>query len=297
MLRPETVLCTITTVSDTSGVVTGVDVAAVIRRLVLFEKVIVRSLRLEELPPLIKAFGESGLRTLLNSGSLRFLWDSPVVGTDVSHGGVRDLPQSHVSFFIVGLANPEEELQGQFSVLQRVSGLKNSQRAEVEETVRKSLAHYPNNFGQLLLNQIDTDLRHNSVALKAGISQQLPKVLPNVDLSSYSFEIEVDEYEPRVFRIETPFANDFQLAPGEIHRVLQDAVAAVSNLNHRLSEMIEFSALTGFRENEASILFGKVAGLMASQNRTRRRGNSNAFWKLRMSLSSSLIRGSMSIGF
>jgi hypothetical protein len=30
--------------------------------------------------------------------------------------------------------------------------------------------------------------------------------------------------------------------------------------------MIEFSALAGFREDEAPILFGKVAGLMASQN-------------------------------
>lgn len=266
MPKPEAVICKIAAVSDTGNKVTGVDVAALIRQLVLFEKVIVKSVRLEELPALIRAFGESGLRTLLDSGALQFLWGFTTIITDVSRGGVRQLPRFQFSFGIAALAKPEEELQKQFRVLQRVSGLKDNQRAEAEETVRRSLARYPNNFGQLLLNQLDRDLRNNSAALKAGITRLLPKVLPNVDLSSYKFDIKVDECQPRTFRVETPFAKDFQLAPDEIHQVLQDAVGTVANLNHRLAEMIEFSALAGFREDEGPILFGKVAGLMGSQN-------------------------------
>lgn len=266
MPKPDAVLCTIAKVSDTGNIVTGVDISALIRRLVLFEKVIVRSVRLEELPQLIRAFGWNGLLTLLGSGSLRFLWDFTTIVTDISRDGIRHLPQSDFSFGIAGLSKPEEDLQRQFGVLRRVSGLKNNQRTKVEEAVRKSLARHPNNFGQLLLNQIDSDLRCNSAALKMGIFRQLPKVLPSVDLSSYKFEIKINEYQPRIFRIETPFAKDFQLTSGEIHRVLQNAVGSVANLNHRFSEMIEFSALTGFQESEAPILFGKVASLMAPQN-------------------------------
>ncbi|MGC1920686.1 MAG: hypothetical protein WA682_12385 [Acidobacteriaceae bacterium] len=116
------------------------------------------------------------------------------------------------------------------------------------------------------MNQLDSDLRNNSAALKAGITRLLPEALPGVDLSSYNFDIRVDECQPRIFRIETPFVKDFQLAPDKVHQVLQRAVGSVSNLNHRFSEMIEFSALSGFREDEAPILFGKVAGLMAPQN-------------------------------
>ena len=130
----------------------------------------------------------------------------------------------------------------------------------------ETLARNPSNFGQLLLNQLDSDLRNNSAALKAGITRLLPEALPGVDLSSYNFDIRVDECQPRIFRIETPFVKDFQLAPDKVHQVLQRAVGSVSNLNHRFSEMIEFSALSGFREDEAPILFGKVAGLMAPQN-------------------------------
>lgn len=147
-----------------------------------------------------------------------------------------------------------------------MSGLKNDHRANVEEAVRATLARYPANFGQLLLNQLDNDLRANSAALKAGMSQQLRTALQDFDLAAYSFEIKVYEYEPRNFKVETPFASDFQFSPSRIHELLNSAVQSVSLLNHRFSEMIEFSALTGFRENEASILFGKVAGLIASQN-------------------------------
>jgi hypothetical protein len=85
-------------------------------------------------------------------------------------------------------------------------------------------------------------------------------------LSSRDFDLRVDEYEPRNFRIETPFAKDLGLDSSKIHEILQSAVTSVANLNHRLFEMIEFSALTGFRESDAPILFGKLAGLISPQN-------------------------------
>jgi hypothetical protein len=131
MPKPEAVLCAISTVSGSANVVTGVDVGALIRRLVLFDKVIVKSVRLEELPPLIRVFRESGLRLLISSGALRFLWDFTTVITDTSRGGIRDLPQSHFSFATVNLADPQGELRKEFGVLQRVSGLKNDQRRAV----------------------------------------------------------------------------------------------------------------------------------------------------------------------
>jgi hypothetical protein len=266
MPRPEAVLCTIATVSDVGNIVTGVDVSALIRRLVLFDKVIVRSVRLEELPPLIRVFGEGGLRRLISAGALQFVWDFTTVIADTSRGGIRDLPEFHFSFGTVSLADPQGELRKQFGVLRRVSGLKNDQRIAIEESVRNSLAHYPGNFGQMLLNQLDNDLRTNSPALKAGVVQQLRRTHPELDLSSYNFDLKVAEYEPRNFRIETPFAKDLGLDTSKVHEILQGAVNSVSNLNHRFSEMIELSALSGFQENETPILFGKVAGLMSSQN-------------------------------
>jgi hypothetical protein len=266
MSKPEAVLCSIAAVSDIGNSVTGVDVGALIRRLVLFDKVIVKSVRLEELPPLIRVFGESGIRSLISAGALQFLCDWTSVGTDTSINGVRILPEFHFSFFVADLADPQGEQRKQFRVLQRVTGLKNHQRIAIEEAIWNSLSHYPSNFGQLLLDQLDNDLRTSSPALKAGIVHQLRSTHPEIDLSSYDFDLNIVEYEPRRFRIGTPFAKDLGLSPSKIHQILQSAVTSVECLNHRFSEMIEFSALTGFREDEAPILFGKVAGLISPQN-------------------------------
>jgi hypothetical protein len=66
MPKPEAVLCSISTVSESGTIVTGVDTSALIRRLLLFDKVIVKSVGLQELPALIRVFGESGLRQLID---------------------------------------------------------------------------------------------------------------------------------------------------------------------------------------------------------------------------------------
>lgn len=50
--------------------------------------------------------------------------------------------------------------------------------------------------------------------------------------------------------------------------MLQRSVTATVNLNQRLAEMQAYSALTGFLESEAPLLFGKLAGIISPQNPT-----------------------------
>ena len=78
----------------------------------------------------------------------------------------------------------------------------------------------------------------------------------------------MDEPRERVFHIKTGIAKDFGLSPEQAHLLLQRSVTAVVNLNHRLAEMEAYSALTGFLESEAPLLFGKLAGIISPQNPT-----------------------------
>jgi hypothetical protein len=87
-------------------------------------------------------------------------------------------------------------------------------------------------------------------------------------LASSPLEIKVDEPRERVFHIETGIAKEFGLSPEETHLLLQRSVTAVVNLNQRLAEMQAYSALTGFLESEAHLLFGKLAGIISPQNPT-----------------------------
>jgi hypothetical protein len=236
--------------------------------LILFDRVVVKSFRLRELPLLVRAFGKTGIRELLATGVLKLSCEFTSVITDIHRNGVRSEPPEHFSFGIVTAADRDRDLRKELLRLQSVTGLKNDERSAIEQAVWSSLVRPPETFGTDLLRQVDIDLRTNSPALRAGILDQLSAVSRQFGMASCPLEIQVDEPRERVFHIKTGITRDFGLPPEETHLLLQRSVTGVVNLNHRLAEMQAYSALRGFLESEAPLLFGKLAGIISVQNPT-----------------------------
>jgi hypothetical protein len=242
----------------------SVDIGALIHRLILFDRVIVKSFRLRELPLLVRTFGKAGIQELLDSGVLKLCCEFTTIITDIHLNGVRSEPPEHFTFGIANAADRDGDLRKELLRLQSVPGLKNSERSAIERAVWNSLVRPPETFGTDLLRQIDTDLRTNTPVLKAAILDQLGR--NQADLANRQLEINVEEPRERVFLIKSGVAKEFRKSLDETHRLLQRSVTAVVNLEHRLSEMAAYSALTGFRETEAPLLFGKLAGIISPQN-------------------------------
>ncbi len=246
--------------------VDSVDIGALVRRMILFDRVIVKSVRLKELPTLVKAFGKSGPHDLLASGLLKFSCEFTSIITDIHRNGVRALPFEHFSFGIVDAAKRDEDLQKEMGALRQVSGLKNQDRDALEEAVWNSIVRPAPSFGQDLLQQFDSDIRLNNPALKHSLLAPVSNALNRPDLKLDNLHVSVEETEHRTFKINTNLGNDFNLPPERSHYLLQSAVVAVSNLTIRLAEMEAYSAVTGFRESEAPLLFGRLASLISPQN-------------------------------
>lgn len=246
----------------------SIDLGVLIRRLILFDRVVVKSFRLRELPLLVRAFGKAGIQELLASGVLRLNCEFTSIITDIHLNGVRSEPPAHFTFGIATAADRDGDLRKELLRLQSVTGLKNNERNAIEQAVWNSLVRPPETFGTDLLRQVDVDLRTNSPALRAGILDQLRAGPGQAGLTGSPLEIQVDEPRERVFHIKTGIAKDFGLSPEQAHLLLQRSVTAVVNLNHRLAEMEAYSALTGFLESEAPLLFGKLAGIISPQNPT-----------------------------
>jgi len=245
--------------------VTKIDTGLLIRQLVLFDRVILRSVRFRELPVLVRTFGANGLIALIDAGLLNFFCDQLCVVTDLAMNGVRNLPQSQFSVGIARMAAGSEILRSEFQALQTVSGLNNNERAAIERAVWDSQIRYPVEFGDVLLKQVDGELRSGSSTLKVGMLEKLRRLNLKEDLSSYDFILQIHEIEQRIFRIQAPFARDFGLAPETADEIIHSGVTSAANLSQRLLEMTELSALSGYREDEAALLFGKLASLI-SQN-------------------------------
>src|ERR1700692_2054528 len=115
--------------------VSGVDVDTLLRRLLLFDSVVIKSVRLREVPYLIRAFGVSGFLSLLNSGVLKVSCEFTFLVGDVKTNGIRQLPLFHYDFGIADAYQREHILKQELSCLQGISVLKNAQRTSVEETI------------------------------------------------------------------------------------------------------------------------------------------------------------------
>lgn len=88
-----------------------VDIGSLVRRLILFDTTIVKSILLREVPTLVRTFHRAGFTHLVKSGLLRFTCDATFLVVDVNRNGVRDLPPNHFSFGIASAQNDESILR------------------------------------------------------------------------------------------------------------------------------------------------------------------------------------------
>jgi hypothetical protein len=243
--------------------ISGVDIDALVRRLLLFDRVIIKSVGLQELPFLVRAFGKQGLLDLQKSGLLQISCESVMTILDVARNGVRELPLCQFSFGMAEIAEREKKLRRDLTPLQGVPGLKNPDRIELEDYVISQLVRPPDNYKSELQLQIEADLRNNTPALKTGLEMQITSQLGRpVPI----FDVAVEEIRPRIFRIDTDLQLMLHITEEQVHKLLHESVAAVAKLNGRIADMSAYSAITDFAEHEAPLLFGKLAGIIAPQN-------------------------------
>jgi len=245
--------------------VSGVDLATLLRRLLLFDTVIIKSVRLREIRTLVRAFGKEGFLQLLRSGVLKISCEWTTIVTDVARNGARELPLSQFTFGIVDIPNREAVLRSELSSLEGLPGLKNAEREALVDEIIATLARPPADYGPQILSQLETDLRNNSPVLTAAIGGRIKS--RGERNSQPVIEVRVEETQHRVFRVVTNLETSLGQTAQQVHsEFLQPAINALANLNQRLATMAAYSAITGFAEDEAPLLFGKLAGIISPLN-------------------------------
>jgi hypothetical protein len=242
--------------------VIGVDLGALLGRLLLFDTVVVKSVGLREISFLIRTFGRLGFLQLINSGVLKLSCEFLAIITAVARDGVPTVPPCHFTFGIAELTEREKKLREGLRSLQGIPGLGNSMRQNMEETIISNLVRPKPDYGPRLQAQLESDIRNNTPALRLAVEGKLREAgaLPQ------PFDIRVEETQSRVFHIITNLSNAYGFPEQKTHDLLQTCVSGIATLDQRIADMEAYSSITGFTESEAPLLFGKFAGIIASQN-------------------------------
>lgn len=252
-------------VRDAEGNVVGANLGALVRRLILFEQVVIDSYAMRELPPLINAIGPDSFVNLLESRALLIRADGWVIGETGSGGlvpgwGSSPLPHLHYSLSPLVPHDTEAHVKLCLGEIRDMElGKRTSQ--SVRRAIVDALLYFPENAGTETLEAMPHDLTRNLNLVYSATAAALAKRLDRT-VGDDAFAIRITQVDENVFGAETNIADQFDLTDEETDTVVQDALLAIGGLNQRIEEMKGYRSIIGFRETELGLVQEKLSFLM-----------------------------------
>lgn len=246
-----------------------VDLTGFVRRLVLFDKLILQSIRLKELPFLLNVFGYNGFVSLIQSGAFVIHCDAATVGQTgqlrvlESRAKKGLLPLCSYAFSMVRTTDWHSYIENCLRILDAVDSISDTQHNALKNLVKSSAVSYPTDFGTTSLTQLKTELATNRPGIELLVMKSLGDRL-GITVDKGSIGITTHRIDDTDFRVETNIASQFHLDELVTHKVIERALLAVGGLNQRIEEMRTYSAISGFLPEEVPIFAEKLDFLFES---------------------------------
>jgi hypothetical protein len=234
------------------------DVGLLLRQLLLFDRVILRSRRLSEIAELVRLFGVDAVSRLLNEGDLRLECVAHVAG---SEGGAHRAPFTYV--FKILRAQRQRELETPF--IEAVVKRTNAGRYQTKKLVgaltgRALLPQRPEAFGLKALEAMTRDIAHNSPAFRVAALAETSRVVGAL-VRDRDLRFSIVQDEGASCRVDHNLLN-IGLDEATAHKTIERALLAVMATNYRLEEMEFHAASIVFPEREIALLEEKFRFLL-----------------------------------
>ena len=182
----------------------AVDTAKLLRYLLLFDEVIVQSIRLCEFSVLGSVFGSQGLTALLRSGGIRVLCDAVTIGqTGQSEigGRINPLPLGSYSFRSVREADRKTYLHECFQNVKPSRGLTYKESKRLKHEIAARLVEPVDTVTKEMEEQLLADLRASVPHLSTALSVEL-RCNHGISASPSELTLNVHEVCERDFHVE-----------------------------------------------------------------------------------------------
>jgi hypothetical protein len=223
------------------------DVGGLIRRLLLFDTYILYTVRLKEIPEMVRHFGYQGTLALLKSGALEIRcecaqWMEGAYTTPVC-------PPLTYQFHVIEAHNREQYLIDNLANVHRTT-LNSRELTMLREAVVGAVRRTDNlaMFRSDVAPAFAGDVLHNAELLKSVVRFLLARDRGISDVEDFSLgfqKVGEDRYEAT-----TDLPRRSNLSVGVVHETLKTALLGVGGVNLRVGEMKAHTALSGFTPEE-----------------------------------------------
>jgi hypothetical protein len=243
-------------------IVIDLDVGALLRRILLFDRYIVESWRLAEFAPLVKVLGADGVISLLRSGAVGIHCDVMDVG-EMREAGSRSTQHSVFPFYF---EDRESLIREGMKRIDQIPDTPEKKRIKIKEAVAKILvARLPSEAVTQVQNQIDRQLIADKQLVSLAASFLLSGKYGR-DIAPSDFVIKLHQAGTGRFDAESNISEVFGIDEENTHALIRNALLGVGRVELRLAYMKNYSALSGLRDGERLILEHRF-GFLAEQFR------------------------------
>jgi hypothetical protein len=233
-----------------------VDVGSLVRRLVLFERYTLRTIRMLEMGELVRAFGDGGLRALLADGCLRIHCDLLTMGST----GDR-LSPGHFQFSSLVAHDQRDYVSSCLQEVHRIPGLSDKQAKRLKRAIVGALTDAAG--GGIEANrQLDRELDSNSPVLRDGIALAARAEF-GLEFDAAKLRLAIDRVDGLTVHAESNLAALAGIDDEHAHQVVERGLLAVGGLTIRLELMQRLSAISGCMPDELPVFDGKLRALEA----------------------------------
>lgn len=224
------------------------DIGILAERLLLFERVVMRSTKLTEISSLAEAFGAERLTRLLNEGALAI---------DSLAYSIANNELSPLRYRIISIqdAAPDaskrrhlDRLLGQLTQL-RVG---QHRRLALLNAVERAIVRPPEGFMVRALRGLRRDLEADIPSVRTG-ALLAASTRAGVSIRPNDLELRFRADGPDEFRAETNLMR-LGFSEEDTHAIARGTLLAIATTEKKLEQMRVYRAITEFRENEVVIL-------------------------------------------
>src|SRR6185437_5425642 len=244
-------------VSQNSGeeISVALDMEGFVRRLLLFDTYVLYSVRLKEIPEMVRHFGLQGTIDLLSSGALEIRCECAQFME-----GQFNTPASPplvFQFHVIDAHSWDQYFIDCLAELRKVPGLSTRELMNLQSAVAGAVRRCDNR--QLFTTEVapafESDILHNARLIKAAVLFVLSKqhAVSDLDFALTIHKVGVDRYEA-----ETNLPEALLLGSEEVHNQIKSALLGLSGLTQCIAEMKAHAALSGFTEAELPLFSTKL---------------------------------------
>lgn len=235
-----------------------IDVNGFITRLLLFDKYIVDSIRLQDIPQLVKNFGLDGLIELLNSGALKIHCDALSIG-QVGQATVLKsreekgaLPLCSYDFVSINIADREKYISNNLKATHiYVPNTKDA--IKLKRAILYAMVDTPKEVMTETHSGMKKAFLERKSLVKLAIDRKLSEQFGDRK-NLLDYEIDVSQIGDTEFKADTNLEKQLGIGLNETHKIIERGLLDISGLFQRLSYMKNFNTISWFHDNDMPLL-------------------------------------------